>query len=417
VVETVWGVDNRSLQAKLLPSAFFSSFVGRARPGNLHAGSIAERAPSWASWAISSVVEMSGMTERTYVALLLDGRFHDPKGTGPQVRPHLEIPARRLAKADPEFAERLALMGNALSFPWWVVSEVTAVRRALFNTPDTPITDLIEVLEHHGEPLRSALMDAMANVGVRWDVIEGLLVHGSEELGADAAGDFSAAEVAEYFPGGAGMHLEVSYDAKLRERHGAWSARRVGVWQITGIDSSGERFGIGVVTPRLTANSLFKDPLFDPATESPAALLVRGLLLRRLARKYLLVPIGASVGAPATEEEGPKARLRVVVAQPGKKLPEASMRAAVHFLQSHPDGEEAWDSLERFARKTNALLTVTREGFISAHRNALRYLRRAEEVERDDINIILPLGWDEKSRVVRFTYSLPIDEDAHDGSE
>jgi hypothetical protein len=32
-------------------------------------------------------------------------------------------------------------------------------------------------------------------------------------------------------------------------------------------------------------------------------------------------------------------------------------------------------------------------------------MRRAEEPERDDINVLLPLAWDEKSRVVRVTFS------------
>ena len=407
---TVESVEDRTIQARLLPSPFFSSFVGRSRPGSLHTDDLAERASAWAAWAVGSLTEMSGMTERSYAALVLDGRFYDPKGNGPQVRPHLEIPARRLMKADAEFPDRLALMGNALSFPWWVLSEVIAVRRALFNTPDTSIADLVELMGAHAEVLAGALAQVTTAVAPRWGVIEGLLVGDGEDLGRDAAGDFSAVEVAEYFPAGAAMHLEVSYDAKLREQNRQWSARRVGVWQLSGIDAAGERFSIGVLTPRLTANSLFKDPLFNPTTESPAALLVRGLLLRRLAMKHLGGAGIWQVAEPSVEGEVSKARLRTIVAQPGKKLPEASLAAAVHFLQSYPEPEAAFEALERFAKRTGALLTVTKEGFTAAHRNALRYLRRAENPERDDINVVLPLGWDEKSRVVRFTFSLPTDD-------
>ena len=403
-------MEDRTIQARLLPSPFFSSFVGRARPGSLHSSVLPERASAWAAWAVSSLTEMSGMTERSYAALVLDGRFYDPKGNGPQIRPHLEIPARRITKADPEFPDRMALMGNALSFPWWVLSEVIAIRRALFNTPDTSIAELLELMGSHGEVLAAALADVTKSVAPRWGVIEGLLVAGDEDLGRDAAGDFSAAEVAEYFPAGASMHLEVSYDVKMREQNRQWAARRVGVWQLSGIDAAGERFSIGVLTPRLTANSLFKDALFNPADESPAALLIRGLLLRRLAEKHLGRSRGWQVAEPELEVEVIKARLRTIVAQPGKKLPEASLAAAVHFLQSYPDSDSAFDALEKFAKRTGALLTVTRDGFCASHRNALRYLRRAEDPERDDVNVVLPLGWDEKSRVVRFTFSLPVDE-------
>jgi len=405
---TIQSMEDRSFVAKLLPMPFFASFIGRARPGSLRSDDHVERAAAWASWAISALTEMSGLSERQYVALLLDGKFYDPKGTGPKVRPHLEIPARRLAKADAEFPDRLALMGNGLSFPWWLVPEVTAVRRALFNTPDTSIGDLVEVLAASADPLRSALREMSQLAAGQWHVIESLLVAGDDSLAHDAAGDFSPEEVATYFPAGATLNLEVSYDVKLRDRG---SARRVGVWQLSGINAAGERFSVGVVTPRLTANSLFRDPLFSIETESAAAALVRGLLLRRLAEHHLSGQMNATVHSPAPVEEAPKAWLRTVVAQPGKKLPEASMAAAVHFLQTYPVAEDAWELLERAAAKSSVLLTITRDGFLAAHKNALRYLRRAEDVERDDVNIILPLGWDDKSRVVRYTFSRPSAEE------
>jgi hypothetical protein len=54
---------------------------------------------------------------------------------------------------------------------------------------------------------------------------------------------------------------------------------------------------------------------------------------------------------------------------------------------------------------------VAKEGFLAAHRNALRFMRRAETPERDDVNVLLPLAWDDRSRVVRVTFSRPsVDE-------
>ena len=38
-------------------------------------------------------------------------------------------------------------------------------------------------------------------------------------------------------------------------------------------------------------------------------------------------------------------------------------------------------------------------------------LRRAEDPDRDDINVLLPIAWDSRSRVVRVTFSRPTPEE------
>lgn len=403
-------MDVHELRGRLLPTPFFASFVGRARPGDLFDSDPARRSAAWAHWAVTSCTEMTGLSDRAYAALTLPGRFYDPKGTGPTVRPHLEVPARVLGRPDPEFPDRLAQMGNGLAFPWWVISEVTAVKRALFNTPDGHVGPLVELLNTRRGVLADALGPVARAAAAQWSVVEGLLIARADGLAGDAAGDFDADEVAAYFPAGAELGLRVVYDAKLRERNRQWASRRVGVWQVHGRDEHGERFALGVVTPRLTANSLFSDPLFAVERESPAALLVRGLLLRRLVRNHLAPAAEFQVGEPAATSSKPGPRLRAIVARVGAKLPEASVEAAVFFLQKYPDPDAAWEALEAWARRTGALLTVTRDGFAAAHRNALRFLRRAEDPERDDINVVLPLAWDDKSRVVRVTFSRPVDD-------
>ena len=404
---------DRAVQARLLPTPFFSSFLGRARPGERLVADMDARAAAWASWALEAATEMNGLADRSYPALVLDGRFYDPKGRGPSVKPHLEVPARVLSGSDPEFPDRLALMGNGLAFPWWVFSEVKAVRRALFNTPASSIAEATDLLGRSRDPLVAALEALGAVAAPSWSVIEGLLVTRDDGLSVDATADFSADEVAAYFPAGAALHLKVSYDAALSESNGRWASRRVGVWQISGV-ADGETFAFGVLTPRLTANSLFMDPLFAPGTEAPGALLVRGLLLDRLVRGHLNDEVSVAVGAPVagTDGTGSGPHLRTIVAQVGKKLPEASIAAAVHFLQHFGDGESAWAAISGAAGRSGTILTVTKDGFLSAHANALRFLRRAEEPERDDINVVLPLGWDEKSRVVRYTFSLPERDDS-----
>ena len=397
--------------ARLLTTPFVSSFVGRARSGDLYDADHGRRAAAWAQWAVESLTEMTGLYDRSYAALVLPGRFYDPKGIGPKVRPHLEVAQGTLERAASEFPDRLALAGNGLLFEWWVMSEVVAARRALLNTRNGSVADAVETLA----PRRPGLVEAVANLSAtaapKWQTIERLLVSEPDGLSNEATQDFTADEVASFFPAGGELGLEVVYDARLREKNGVWASRRIGVWQVRGTNSDGRPFSFGVVTPRLTTGSLFRDPQFRPETESPGALLVRGLLLRRLVHRHLIPGgAGAAVAEPAPEaDRAGRPFLRAIVARVGAKIPEASVAAAVHFLQTYPDPDHAWKALKEWSGPSY-LLTVTEDGFKAAHANARRFVRRAEDPERDDINVILPLAWDDQSRVVRVTFSRPPEE-------
>ena len=395
--------DLRAAQAKLIPTPFYTSFIGKARNGNLDDSDPAKRAGAWASWVVENTTEIVGVADRAYAAILLPGRFYDPKGNGPQIRPHLEVPHRILTQSDPYFPERVAQMGNGLLFPWWVMSEVTAARRALFNNTDGDPAAVFSILNDHAGSLREAVERLNSNAGPNWDTIQSLLVSSSDGLSGDAAGDFTSDEVAQYFPGGKALHLSVNYDVRLREKNGTWASRRIGVWQVNGVNQSGDRFSFGVLTPRLTANSLFSDDMFHTRRESPAALLVRGLLLKRLTDRHL-GGSSVAVGPASTSTPRPSSFLRAVPARPGARLPEAGLEAAVHFIQTYPKAEDAFSALEEWAMRSGSVLTVLKEGHMAAHRRAQRFLRRAEEIERDDIDVLLPIAWDEKNRVVRVTF-------------
>lgn len=406
---TVPGVSGRELQAKVLPSPFVSSFVGRAREGALHDPDPQRRAAAWARWAIDALEEFKGLSDREYVGLVLPGRFHDLGRNAVPIRPHLEIPRRVLARADEEFPDRLAQCGNALEFPWWVVQEVTALRRSVFNTPDGSVLPLLDALNAHRGALLAAVEELNAAVGHGWQAVEEKLVASPHSLLDVVTGDFTTAEIGAFFPPAAGLQLRVVFDSQLRETSKEWAVRRLGVWQLrTG--SSATEAALGVITPRLTRNSLFADKLFAPTDEAPASLFVRCLLLRRLLRTVLSEEHDARLVPDPTVPGSGGPYLRAVVARPGAKLPEASIEAAVHFLQTYPDAENGWTVLQRWAGETY-LLTVAKEGFLAAHRNALRFLRRAETPERDDVNVLLPLAWDDKSRVVRVTFSRPAADD------
>lgn len=382
---------------RLLTTPLFQAFVGRARPGDRFDADPARRASAWAHWAVGAVREFKGVSDRTYDALALDGAFYDPDGSGPKVRPHLELTARTLQRPDGEFPDRLALFGNALAFPQWLLAEVTAVRRALLATPPAPISAAVDLFgRRRGDLADSVRAHTMAVTRV-WSEVQSQALADPDGFSEVATAPMGADEVAAFFPSAEPLGLRVQFDAKLQRRSGGRAGRRVGVWQIFGEDDG--LFAFGVATPRITRNSLVDDDLFAVDRESPAALLVRGLLLRRLVAAAGGTP-AAAVSDPAPQ---PDLRLRAQPARVGARIPEAGVESAVRFLQAFPDAQNAWQQLVRWAGD-RYLLTVAADGFMEAHRNAWRALRRTMEPDRDDINVLLPVAWDTEAdggRVVR----------------
>jgi len=399
-------MTDKNLMVKLLTTKLISSFVGRARKGDLHNSIQQNRAAAWAHWMLENLSEFKGLGSREYVGINLPGSFHDPKGNGPKIAPHIEIPTNLLNKQDSQMPDRLALIGNGLLFPWWVFSEVTAIKRSFFNQESGDLTPLSKVLESNREGLVQALEQINKIALESWPIIEASLLADKELMAPLATGDFSTSQINEFFPAGSALSMTIAYDDKLRETQGIWASRRVGVWVIRGSAGS-EQFSVAVITPRLTTNSLFFDPLFAPDKESLAALLVRALVLRRMATNLNLpgVPGFINTSEPITTRY-----LRAIVARPGAKLPQASIRAAVHFIQTYQSADDGWKALRTWASNVY-LLTITEDSFKSAHNRALNCIRRTEDPSREDIDTILPICWDDKSRVIRATFSLPGEEE------
>ncbi len=404
---------DRERKRELLATPFVRSWIGDAHEGDLESSDFNVRKNAWAYWALSSLVGVTGY--RDYTALALPGKFYDPKGTGElRAQPHLEIPASKLAKEDREFPARLALAGNVLQFPWWLYSEVVATKRVLFGGTKGPIEPLLEILVPRGDDLRKGLTMYRDAVRSQWATIGELLVATADEgLVADACNDFNVNEVNTYLPGAKEMNIEIKFEEKLREKNGIWAPRRVGVWQIQGV-SGGDPFSTGVLTPRLTANSTLNDPLFAPEKESLGALLVRSLVLQRIATNNLdiqpqVLNFHIGVAAPAVISKPKrtgtgKPYLRSIVSHAGEKTPEASEQSAVAFVGEYPNQIDAWKMLTQWAG-TNHTLTVSRETFFTAHQRAQLSVRRAETPDRDDINLILPLAWNNRGQVVRILFA------------
>jgi hypothetical protein len=399
-------MTEKKLLSRLLLTEWIASFIGRARQGDLHDNNHEARSAAWAHWVLKNFAEFKGLGSREYIGLILPGTFHDPRGTMPKVVPHLEIQQGRLEKGDRFFPDRLSQAGNGLLFPWWVFSEVAALKRGVFPKDSGDPTDFIRMIEVHRIGLINSVLDSTRTLQKKWNEIEASMFADPEEMLPLITGNFSENEVSLFLPEAKIMKIEIRFDEKLRESQGLWASRRVGIWEIKGVMGK-NKFTLGVITPRMTASSLFNDPLFAPEKESTAALLVRGLLLRRLITKKLGLPTKAGLSAPAPL--APRF-LRAVVAQPGSKLPQASVRAAVHFIQTYSTSYLAWEAIQEWAGKTY-MLTTGEQAFKAAFDRSKIMIKRAEEPDRSDIDTILPICWDEKSRVVRATFTLPNEDE------
>ncbi len=377
--------------------------MSHAREANLHIADQQVRAAAWSRWALNNLVTMTGTSARDYVAIQLPGRFYDPRGTGPDVPPHVELPSWALRRSDPEFHHRLGQIGNAALFEWWLVPEVTAVRRVLLPVPTGANELLLAALFDRHQGLVGLVRRMNEQAAPQWTVIERMHAAQTASLAETLSEPFATGELARLFPPAGELGLSLTLDPRLVQTSGPRVGRRVGAWRLESRDGGGSGASLGVVTPRLTRNSMFKDPLFEPGGESAAALLVRAAILARILERHLggtelsAVPVDPAVAARGSY-------FRSVAAKVGEKLPEASAESAVQLLEAHPDPATAWDALSVWAGG-GFVLTVDKTKFIEAHRRLAAELRRAGTFEQVEINNLLPLAWDTRGRVVRVTFA------------
>jgi hypothetical protein len=369
----------------LVSSPFVASWIGLARPGEMHVGELADRVPAWASWAVESLTEIAG-EERRYPALVLPGRFYST-GDAPTVRPHLEIPAEVLESADPSFPYRLAAAGNGLVFPQWVPAEIQALRRVVFLTRPGDPRDFLTALEVQRPALLAAVAEQLGRLSPRWRDLQHLLATDPAAVTAAVAAPATTAELNAFAPALAPWQLHVELSGYLAKRSGDRAARNLGIWVL---DSAAAPCRLPVLTPRLTYSSLWRDELFDPYLEPTAALLVRGALLARLLTLVHAAPVAAVAVAVASDEG---IWLRAQPARPGAALPHASLESAVTFLQAYPTASLAFTALEEWCERSEATLTVERSAHAAAHALCLGALRRSEDLAEGAIDELLPLVW------------------------
>lgn len=396
-------MDAFTTTPETLTSPFVTSWVGQARPGDVTDPQWDRRTGAWAQWVMQRLTTVSGYADRQYVAFTLNGEFYTKNPSMATIKPHIEIPRHVLAAGNGSFPAVLAAAGNTMLFSAWLPMEVTAIKRALFASPVADGNTLLEPLVASRTGLVDQVLTLTAALGNCWPQLEMQLVNDPGLISEQLCAGFDTSEVCRVVPGLAGAGARVVFDGKLADKAGPRAARRVGVWRIVGDDDVAP-VALPAVTPRLTRSSLFTDALFAPAHDGVASLLVRCLMLARLTN-VALAPVAADVD-PVTVTG-----LRIVPARPGERMPEASLKAAAAFVQTYPDAHHAWEVMSSWVQRRPSeaalVLTVTGDGFMSAHKRVMRAVRRAEEPTREEVNVLLPLAWEAGSRVVRVTFSRP----------
>jgi hypothetical protein len=372
-------------RAELLTTPFVTSWASLSRPGDRGSADQTQAAAAWAAWLLTALVQVR-TSRRDYVAIALDGRVYAGGRLGPQA--HLEIPQAVWRRPDPLFPARLAAAGSALRFPSLLYDEVVAVRRAVFTAPTSP--QLLDRLGQAEARLRTGLDLLTGQVS---GALSGLdLLTGADRVTAALTVPVSSAELSSVLPEAGAWQLRI--EPGLVESSGPSLARRLLVWTVQ--DDAGT---VAALTPRLTRSSTISDPLFAPDRESPAACLARLVLLARVARLLGLDPSGVVPPSPP-----PPGFLRVVPARAGQQTPEASLAAAAAFVVQHPDPQDAFTQLGKLAERRYVLL-VDRDRFSAAHRRLCGAVARAEEPEREDVDLVLPLLAGEAGEVVRATFA------------
>lgn len=389
------------VNAAPLTSPFVVSWIGQARDLDRRCQDPKQRAGAWAQWALTALDVTSHSSSREYFALRLPGTFYDPRGKLRHTFPHLEIPGSVARSADPSFPARLASAGNGVSFPSWLLPEVLALKRSLFAGAGSDCSQVVDVFGSAAASLMVSFRSARSALADVWPAVESALVEDPGSLVDPVTSGFSSEQVAAVFPALAQFDTVVTFDAKLAQVSGQWAPRRVGVFSVSGA-CDGAAFSLPVIGGRLTRSSVFSDPLFDPRTESLQVLLVRTLLFSRLA---------GVVPAPVACDPVPvRAGFKVVPVRADQRMPQASLAAAVKFVQVFPQSSAAWEALTRWAggraltHGAALELTVTRDGFTAAHRAVSGAVARLADPRRDDVNVLLPLAWETGARVVRVTY-------------
>jgi hypothetical protein len=387
-------VNDREILAKVISTPFFSSFIGKCVEGDIYAREHAIRSQAVGYWMLNSLTRFTGQDSREYIGIQLPGEFYDPLGFGKALKPHIEIPESILKKSDANFLDKLTLLGSGLHFKWWILPEVLSIRRALFRESSGTVLDFIKAVEPSRDDLVNTIRSQQDKLRDNWGYIAEEIAIKSKDFALEVFGVINSNEISTYLPIDISQNLKIRLEKKVDGEDITKTARRVNAWVIEGAS-----FKCAAITPRLTYGSIFKDEVFSLEKESIAALLVRGLVINRVSKRFNLGEEKVLIQPTALSTH-----LRAIPAKIGQKIPEASFTSAIRFVTDYQEPAIAWSRLEEWARESY-ILTISKEVFYKSFLEIAKRIDKMEELDQDDVNNVLPLAWSKSGKITRVSYS------------
>ena len=387
-------MNDREILAKVISTPFFSSFIGKCVEGDIYAREHAIRSQAVGYWMLNSLTRFTGQDSREYIGIQLPGEFYDPLGFGKALKPHIEIPESILKKSDANFLDKLTLLGSGLHFKWWILPEVLSIRRALFRESSGTVLDFIKAVEPSRDDLVNTIRSQQDKLRDNWGYIAEEIAIKSKDFALEVFGVINSNEILTYLPIDISQNLKIRLEKKVDGEDITKTARRVNAWVIEGAS-----FKCAAITPRLTYGSIFKDEVFSLEKESIAALLVRGLVINRVSKRFNLGEEKVLIQPTALSTH-----LRAIPAKIGQKIPEASFTSAIRFVTDYQEPAIAWSRLEEWARESY-ILTISKELFYKSFLEIAKRIDKMEELDQDDVNNVLPLAWSKSGKITRVSYS------------
>lgn len=396
-----------STDTPLLANEWVRSFIALAHKGDIRSPDNVEKTQATAYWIVKSLSEKIGGGDRRYIAINLDGRYYD-QDKKIDIKPHIEVPKSVINKADELFPRKIVQSGLSLHSPLWVYQEIRTLKNNIFSESNSDTKHVLNLLDDRMESLRNLLKKATSDLSQYWSVIEGLQIIKPQELSETISKKYTTQEIAHIINLSDEFEVEITHTGEGLDTNTEFLSRRIGVWCVN-VYNKHTRLNnkICVATPRLTYNSMFNDPNYSPSSESPAASLVRTLLIYRLFDTYLkfakIEKNKAVTGSKNSKHPNPT--FKIIQAQPGQKMPEPSLESIINLVQTYQTYTQAYNILKSWA-STRCVLTISEEEFKKAYLYVQDRIRKAETIDKSKAVDILPIAWKD-GKVVRVTFSKP----------
>lgn len=375
-------MDN--LNKELFKTPYYLNLARSSVEGPVEVPEFKNRVQSWSFWATSNLISVNGKN-RKYVAIMLPGCYYQ-NNQYVTVNPHIELKDTTLNRnLDSDIV--ISAIGNSLLNKYWLYSEIKALRKSINGITKNDRT-LIDTLETNRIEIVKNLAEYKVLVELYWDDFTAEIATNPAELTKDILYDIE--DLPTDFPKLSGMNYIIKLNSVLEEMDKEYSIRRIGVWDII----HNENQVLTCLTPRLTKNSQF----FSKAeTESILSIYIDLILLKRIYKRYNI--FGSNVDRSLITTKGYIIKLATKF---GAKIPEASVKAGVNFVQKN-SLDQAWQLIQN-AITDGEYILLEKDEFYNSYSNITNKIKKLEEISQEEINRILPLVMTRDHKLYRLTY-------------